>query len=358
MRALVTGANGLIGANLVRVLEDQDHDVRGMVRPTSDLRGLEGRQAQLVEGDVRRSADLVAACEGVDVLFHTAAVFAYWGLPPEDVRNTAIEGARNAIEAAAEAGVGRVVLTSSSVTCGSSRRREPRDERWQIAADEEAPAYFHAKAAAERAAIERATELGVELVMALPCITIGGPDYKPVPSNAHLLDYLADPTRLGFPGGCNIVDVDDVARGHLLLAEQGQPGQRYLLGSENWEWMEIFATVSRLCGTHGPGVQVNHTSGLLVAAAWELSAALTGKRPPATREQARTIGRFYFYRSDRARALGWTPRPSSQAIARALGWLLASPHVPGATRRRLRLDPAVHRALEDGWSPPSWQAAP
>lgn len=347
MRALVTGASGLIGANLVRLLEARGDAVRGMVRPESDLRGLAGRSAERVYGDVRVKADLVAACEGVDVLFHTAAVFAYWGVPEAQVRDTAVQGARNAVEAAHEAGVGRVVLTSSSVTCGSSRSRVPRDEDQHIAPDEEAPSYFHAKAAAERAALERASELGVELVLALPCITVGGPDHKPVPSNAHLLDYLADPSRLSFPGGCNVVDVDDVARGHLLLAERGTPGQRYLLGAENWEWTEIFSAVSQLCGTHGPGATVNHTGGLLVASAWELSAALTGRRPPATREQARTIGRYYYYRSDRARLLGYSPRPTRLALARALAWLVASEHVDGRLRRRLRLDPAVHRAREE-----------
>ena len=197
MNALVTGAAGLIGTNLCRELLAHGDTVRAVIRPGG--RSPDAAPLEIVEADVRERGALVEAARGCDVLFHTAATFAYWGVPEAELFRTAVEGARNAVEAAHEAGVARLVLTSSSVTCGSSLRLAPRDERDQLGADEVCPAYFRAKAEAERSAVERAHELDVDLVLALPTITVGGPDDKPVPSNAHLLDYLADPYHFTFP---------------------------------------------------------------------------------------------------------------------------------------------------------------
>lgn len=343
MKALVTGANGLIGANLVRELLQAGYSVRAMVRPTSDLRSLNGVTVETVHGDLFDPPSLQRAAQGCDLLFHTAAVFAYWGYDEQALHRIIVEGTRNVLQAAAMGGIGRIVLTSSSVVLGSSLKTLPRDEQYQIH-DQEAPPYFLAKALQEQTAMDQAKDLGLDLVAVCPTITVGPHDYHLVPSNAVIVRYLEDPLKATYPGGCNIVHVGDVARGHRLAAESGQPGERYVLGSENWEWSLIHRTIAELCGVVPPRMMTNHTSAYLAASAMELMAKVTRKPPASTRVQARTVGRFYWYSHAKAAALGYSPRPARQALAEAIAWLVTSPHISPRLRQRLRLGREVREA--------------
>jgi dihydroflavonol-4-reductase len=340
VRALVTGSNGLIGSNIVRVLLEQGHEVRGLVRATSDVRALEGLDVEHVPGDVLDRASLESAMQGCDVVFHTAGVFTYWDRDPRQLESVVLDGTRYALEAADSQGVGRFVLTSSSVTCGSAPRPESRDERDHLR-DPHAPAYYLTKARQEREALELSDSLGLDLVAACPAITVGGPDYRLLPSNAIVVNYLNDPFAFTFPGGCNVVHVEDVARGHVLLAEMGERGQRYLLGSENLTWAEIHRTVAELCGVRPPTWTTTLTAAYLAASAMELAARWTKKPPVSTRAEAKALGRYYWYRSERAAALGYRPRSSRQALAEAIAWLVQSPHMTRAMRDRLRLNSEV-----------------
>jgi dihydroflavonol-4-reductase len=334
VRALVTGSNGLIGSNIVRALVGQGHTVRGLVRDTSDVRSLLGLDVELAPGDVLAPSTLETAMEDCDVVFHTAGIFAYWGHDQRHLERVVLEGTRNTLAAAQSAGVGRVVLTSSSVTCGSSPRPEARDERDHLR-DPDAPSYYLTKARQEREAFELADELGLDLVAVCPAITVGGPDYRLLPSNAIIVNYLNDPFSFTFPGGCNVVHVEDVALGHVLVAERGERGERYLLGSENLSWADIHSTVAELCGVRGPTMTASLTAAYLAASAMELAARWTKKPPTSTRAEAKALGRYYWYRSDRAMAFGYRPRASRRALADAIAWLLDSPHVTGAMRARL-----------------------
>jgi dihydroflavonol-4-reductase len=335
VRALVTGSNGLIGSNIVRALVDDGHQVRGLVRATSDLRSLEGLDVELVPGDVLDRESLDSAAAGCDVVFHTAGVFSYWTRDQEQLESVVVEGTRNSLEAAAESGVSRFVLTSSSVTCGSAPGPQLRDERDHLS-DPDAPAYYVLKARQERLALEMADELGMELVVACPAITVGGPDFRLLPSNAIIVNYLHDPFSFTFPGGCNVVHVEDVARGHVLLADKGEPGQRYLLGSDNLTWAEVHATIAELCGVRRPTFTTTLTAAYLAASTMELAARWTRKPPASTRAEAKALGRHYWYRSDRAMGLGYRPRSSRWALARAVAWLLQSRHLSPSVRARLR----------------------
>ena len=340
MKALVTGANGLIGANLVRELLATGHTVRAMVRSTSHLQSLAGVTVERVQGDIFDPPSLRQAAQGCDVLFHTAGVFAYWGYSDQELNRIIVEGTRNVVDAAQAAGVQRMVLTSSSVVMGSSTKTVPRDERHEIR-DKDAPPYFLAKARQEQAAIAQAQALGLELIAVCPTITVGSHDYHLVPSNAIIVSYLNDPYKATYPGGCNIVHVRDIARGHILAAEKGQPGERYVLGSENWEWSLIHRTISELCGVPGPSMMANHTTAYLTATAMELLSKLTKKAPTSTRAQARTVGRFYWYRHDKIAALGYTPQSARSALAEAIAWLVTSPHIAPNLRNRLKLSREV-----------------
>ncbi|MBL3591291.1 MAG: NAD-dependent epimerase/dehydratase family protein [gamma proteobacterium endosymbiont of Lamellibrachia anaximandri] len=343
MKALITGANGLIGANLARELLKTGHAVRAMVRPTSDLSSLHSLPVETVNGDVLASDTLAVAMQGCDTVFHTAATFTYWGWSEQQLETLAVDGSLNVINAAQQAGVGRVVLTSSSIVLGSSHRPLVRDESFRL--DEaDAPPYFLAKERQEQSAFERAAEQGVELVAVCPTMSLGPHGYRLGPSNGIVVSYLSDNFRSTFPGGCNIVSVSDVAKGHILAAEKGQPGTRYLAGSENLEWSKIHQIISELCGLSGPHWKANHATSFLAAAASEIISSLTGKPPLTTRTQAKMVGRYYWYDHKKLAQLGYHPKSARRALAEAISWLATSPHISRHTRTTLTLSREVYEA--------------
>ncbi len=343
MKTLVTGANGFVGANLVRELLSAGHEVRAFVRPKSDLRSLKGLEMETVFGDVLQLDSLVTAARGCNLLFHAAAVFAYWNHTPEDLKRVAVQGTLNALDAALQAEISRVVLTSSTVIFGSNTQRRVRDE---MSAFNEIDAYAIAKAAQDQAAFARAAQLGLDLVAICPGMCLGAHDYKLSPSNAIICSYLKDPWKMTWPGGCNLVSVREVARGHLLAAEKGISGQRYIVGGENLEWPAIHKLISELCGIEGPNITANHTSTYLAATAQEWIAWLTGQAPLSTRVQARMVGRYYWYNHAHAAALGFRPDSARIALADAIAWLLNTPHISMALRASLNPSREVYAAWE------------
>jgi dihydroflavonol-4-reductase len=346
MRALVTGANGLIGANLVRELLRAGDEVTGFVRGRSDVTGIADLPIRMATGDVLAPETLAAAMEGQDFVFHTAVAFSYWGPTPEAMARTAIDGSLNVIEAAAAAGVRRVVMTSSSVTLGAAYSPDVRDEEAAAEDDPDESAYVLAKIAQERAASEAARRLGVEIVFACPTMTVGAFGAALGPSNGLITAYLADPLRLTWAGGCNIAAASDVATGHRLLATRGSPGARYVLGGENLDWRQIHGLVAELAGVATPRTQASAVTCWGIALAEEARARITGKSPLATRAQARMVGRYYWYSHARAAALGYRARLARAALAGALEWLSATPHVSRETRAGMRLAREVQAARQ------------
>ena len=338
MSVLVTGATGLVGAQVCRELLADGQDVAAMVRRRTPPHGTRPVVAHL---DV--PADLERAMAGHDTVFHCAAIYAYGRAREEELEAVNVTGTRDVLRAAASAGVRRVVVTSSSVTCGSSGGRAARDEA-HAPSEEFAPAYFGSKVRQEQTAFETGAELGVEVVVACPTVVLGGPATRLVPSNAILLRYLLDPTRSTYPGGCNVVALDDVARGHVLVAERGTPGERYLLGGENVSWRLLHTLLAELAGVPGPFAEVSTTMAVLAAAASELAASVTSTEPLTTRDEALTIGRYYWYDDRRARALGYTSGSARQAVAGSLSWLLAGDDLPRWVRESLRPAPEVRAA--------------
>jgi dihydroflavonol-4-reductase len=224
---------------------------------------------------------------------------------------------------------------------GSSTNKIIRDETDEF---NEADAYSIAKAEQEKAGFARAEKLGMELVAVCPTMSVGPHDYRLSPSSAIICAYLNDPFKVTFAGGINIVSVRDVARGHILVAESGRPGRRYVLGSENLEWAAVHLMISELCGVTGPNLQANHATSYLAATAVEIVATLAGKPPLSTRAQAKMVGRYYWYRHTRAAKLGYSPQPAREALADAIGWLLSTPHIPMTLRGTLTISPEVYNA--------------
>lgn len=343
MRALITGANGLIGANLARELLHAGHEVRAMTRAGSDQRSLHGLTLETVTADVLEPASLTTAIQGCDVVFHTAAAFTYWGWSPEQLETLAVDGTLNVLDAAHQAGVKRVVFTSSSVVLGSSHRPLVREECCELDNDN-APPYFIAKVNQERRAFEHAKALGLELVAICPTMSMGPHGYRLGPSNGIIVSYLDDHFRSTYPGGCNIVAVTDVARALIIAADKGLSGERYIAGSENLEWPQVHRMISELCGLDGPHWKANHTTSFLAACASELTARITNKAPLTTREQAGMVGRYYWYKHHKLSQLGFRPKPAREALAEAISWLAASSHVSRQTRTTLKLSHEVYAA--------------
>jgi dihydroflavonol-4-reductase len=334
MRALVTGANGLLGAHLCRELLKAGHQVRALVRRTSNLKGLEGVDAEQVFGDVREAASMRPACEGVDVVFHAAAVFAYFGYARETMMQTAAEGTRTVLEAAKAGGAKRVVLTSSTAIFGGADEPRALAEGSPVVGDD-APDYFLSKAVQERSAVEKARELGLELGIANPSLFIGPHDYRPSTSLQTITGYMNDPLKLTYPGGICITHAADVARGHILIAERGEPFERYILGGDNVEWRAVHDTLSELLGVSTPRLKVGKASAYLGALLFEATSKVTGKPPLANRVMAAQVGKYFWYSSEKAKKLGYTSRPYRQTLAETIKWLLDSPHVSAAQRKKL-----------------------
>jgi dihydroflavonol-4-reductase len=342
MRALVTGANGFIGSHVVRALLAKGHSVRALIRPTSDLRSLEGLDVEMAIGDIQQPDTLTAAMEGCDWVFHVAGVFSYWRQPPEQLIGEAKEGARHVMAAAKAAGVCRMVLTSSSVVFGCTGQQRILDEA-HPGSIESAPAYVLAKKAQVDAAFEMAKDGAVELVSVHPTVVVGGHDYGLTESNHHIVSYLQDLFKTSWIGGCNIASVQDVAQGHILAAENGRSGERYLLGGENLEWQAIHQLISSLTGMPGPYLKVYHTAAYLASALQEALSLLTNDRPISTREQAKMVGNYYWYSHQKAaEELGYVGRSAKAALIEAISWLAASEHVSPSIRSQFELSPEIY----------------
>ncbi len=336
MKVLVTGANGLLGNHLVRQLLATGHQVRAMVRQSSNLAALEGLDIEYSYGDVRQADSLEAAARGCEMLYHTAAVFSYWGHSREEMMETARQGARNAVMAAQKAGITRMVLTSSAAVLGARRDPVALAELDDVPM-EQAPDYFASKIIQEQAALEAGKELGVEVIAVNPSVFIGPRDIRPSAGLAMLTDYIADPLKMTWPGGVNILHVEDVAKAHILLADKGTPGERHIVCGENWQWRKVHADLSALTGLRGPGLSMSPTLARLGAAAMEFGAKVTGKPPMATSDQAQVVGCYFWYKGDKAMALGFSPRPSREALVDSLAWLVDSPHMDPKMRKKMRL---------------------
>ena len=232
MRTFVTGGTGFVGGAVVRCLVARGHSVRALVRRGSTTRQLDGMPVEEVEGDLENGESLRRGIDGCEWVFHVAALYSYWGHPWEEFYQVNVEGTRRILEACAEAGVSRVVYTSSISTLGLAQDHSPANEDTPSALADMIGSYKRSKFMAEEVAREYGRK-GLPVVVVNPAAPVGVGDHKPTPTGQMILDFLRG-RMFGFVDtGLTIVDVDDVAVGHLLAAERGRVGERYILGGEN-----------------------------------------------------------------------------------------------------------------------------
>lgn len=343
-KVLVTGASGFLGSRLVRRMAERGYPLKLLIRPGSSLGALEGVPSsayEVVRGDVTIEHEVYRALAGCDRMLHLAAVFKMWSRDRKEILDAAILGTEATLSAAKKRGLHKVVVTSSVASIGVSDRPEPLDETasWNL---QDSETYIVAKRRAEERALAFARE-GLPVVVVNPGGIFGPGDWKPTPSGESILAYLRWRLPMGFPmsdGGLNVVDVDDVAEGHLLALDRGRPGERYILGGENLTWERQYAILSELTGLAGPGHKSSRTTAMWIGRMLEIAALFTDKEPPVTYKLARDyVGRYAWVSSAKAeRELGYTHRPARAAFLREIKWYVFRGYLEDSELRHLRLD--------------------
>lgn len=322
---LVTGATGLVGGAIVRALLKAGYDVHALVRPASNRANLAGYAVTERQGDILDPATVARALEGVRFLVHSAADYRLWARDPEVIARTNVEGTRIVMEAALEAGVERIVYTSSVATIAPAPDGTPADESRKAEPSQEMGPYKRSKIIAERLVERMVAERRLPAVIVNPSTPVGPGDVRPTPTGRLVLDAA----RGRMPGfvetGLNVAHVDDVAEGHVLALRKGRVGERYILGGDNVPLSEILAAIAKLSGRRPPRIKIPHAAVYPAAVASEAWARITGREPLITREGLRLSRQHMFYSDAKARSeLGYKSRLYSEALADAVSWFAAN----------------------------------
>jgi len=320
MTALVTGATGFVGSHVTRQLVNAGQSVRVLVRPNSNLQALAGLHVEYFEGDLRDQKSLGRALKGIRRVFHVAADYRLWTPRPEEIYQTNVEGTRNLLDAAGHSGVERIVYTSTVATIAVPRQGALPNEGTQATLDEMIGHYKRSKFLAERVAVEAASA-GMPVVIVNPTAPVGPWDWKPTPTGRIILDFLRGKMPAYVDTGLNVAPVEDIAKGHLLAAEKGRAGERYILGGRNMTLKQILDALSAITGRRAPRLRLPHAIALAAGYADQLFSRLTGREPQIPVEGVKMSRHRMFVESDKAeRELGYKPTSVGAALERAVNW--------------------------------------
>ncbi|HYA22817.1 MAG TPA: hopanoid-associated sugar epimerase [Terriglobales bacterium] len=328
MKAFVTGATGFVGSHVARALAEQSADLRLLVRAHSDLRNIEGLNAERVIGDLRQPASLEKAIAGCEVVFHVAADYRLWVRDPEQMYKANVEGTGAILSAAKKNGVRRVVYTSSVATMGFTANGHPADENSPVSLENMIGPYKRSKFMAEQVALE-AGRSGMDVVVVNPTTPMGERDIKPTPTGRIVVDFLKRKFPAYVDTGLNLVDVRECARGHVAALEKGRSGERYILGGENLTLKQILDKLAAITGLPSPKVKVPYLMALATGVVDELvTGRILGREPRATIDAVRMGRKKMFVTSAKAeRELGWKPAPVDDALRRAVDWFRENGYV-------------------------------
>jgi dihydroflavonol-4-reductase len=320
MTTLVTGATGFVGSHVARQLVSTGQSVRVLVRPGSNSEALGGLDVEYFEGDLRDASSLERAMEGVRRVFHVAADYRLWTPRPEEIYENNVEGTRRVLAAAQRAGVERIVYTSTVATIAVPRHGALPNEDTRATVDEMIGHYKRSKFLAEQVAVEAAVA-GVPVVIVNPTAPVGPWDWKPTPTGRIILDFLKGKMPAYVDTGLNVAAVEDIAAGHLLAAEKGRIGERYILGARNMTLKQILDALSTITGRPAPRVRLPHAVALAAGYADQLFSRLAGREPQIPVEGVKMSRHRMFVESDKAaRELGYKPTSVEAALERAVRW--------------------------------------
>lgn len=327
MKVFVTGATGFIGASLVRELLKDGYEVRALARARSDRRNLLGLDLEVCEGDLRDCDSLEKGLKGCEMLFHAAADYRLWTRNPSEMYEINVGGTRNVLDAALSLGLSRVVYTSSVGTLGNPGDGQPGNENTPVSFPDMVGHYKKSKFLAEREA-ESFIGRGLPLVIVNPSTPIGALDIKPTPTGKIIVDFLNRKMPAYLDTGLNIIDVEMCARGHILAAEKGRIGEKYILGNENLTLERIFAMLEEITGIAAPKVRLPYTPILLAAYVNEAFSRCTGKEPLIPLAGVQMAKKFmYFDPSKAVRELGLAQRPVLESLQKAVNWFRGNGYV-------------------------------
>ena len=313
---LVTGASGFLGWHIAKILTEQGHRVRALCRPTSQLRELD---VERINGDLRDAASLDRSVEGCERVYHVAADYRLWSKHPEDLYAANVEGTRNLLDAAIRAGAQRIVYTST-VGCIGMPAGQLGDENMPVSEADMTGHYKLSKWRAEQVALEKA-RAGAPIVIVNPTAPIGDHDWKPTPTGKIIVDFLANRLPAFVDTGLNLVDVHDVAQGHILAADKGKPGERYILGCENLTLEQILQRLAKLAHKSAPKVKLPYAVAYAAGVASTALAGITGKEPRVPLEGVRMARKKMFVtHAKAARDLGFRPGSVDTALQNAITW--------------------------------------
>jgi dihydroflavonol-4-reductase len=325
MTTLVTGATGFVGSAVARVLAARGHELRLLVRQSSDRRNLADLKAEVVIGDLTDAASLKLAAAGCRYVVHVAADYRVWVPNPDAMLRANVDGAVAMVRAAADAGAERIVHCSSVAALGQIGDGTPADEATPTNEADFVGIYKRSKYLAERAVLDLAERDSLPVVVVNPAAPVGPRDIKPTPTGKMILDAAAGRMPAYIDTGLNIVHVDDVAEGHVLALEKGRIGQRYVLGGENMALKDILHLVADVVHRRPPFIRLPEAAVWPAALVMEKLAGITGIAPMMTRDHLKMARKKMYFSSAKAKAeLGYAPRPVRSAVEDAVSWFRAN----------------------------------
>jgi dihydroflavonol-4-reductase len=328
MKLFITGATGFVGSHVARMAAEQGAELRLLTRQTSITANLP-KGAELVQGDLREPAKFAAALRGCDALIHVAADYRLWVPDPAGMYKANVEGTRELLRLTREAGVRRVVYTSSVATMGFRKDASVVDEETPVSEVHMIGHYKRSKWMAEQEAIA-AARAGQEVVILNPTTPVGAMDVKPTPTGRIIVDFLNKKFPAYVETGLNLVDVAEIARMHLAALERGRFGERYILGGENLTLKQILDKLAAMTGLPSPTIKVAHAVAMAFAFFDEtVTGKLRGKEPRATVEAVRMGKKMMWASSEKAeRELGWKVLPVDDPLRTAVAWFVANGYAP------------------------------
>lgn len=331
MRAFVTGATGFIGAHIARALLERGGRVRCLVRGSSPGTNLDGLDVETVRGDLTDIDSLRRGIEGCEAVYHCAADYRLWVPDPQVMYAVNVEGTRNVMQAAADLDVGRVVYTSTVGALGLHADGRPADETTPVWLDDMVGHYKRSKFLAERVA-EEWVGRGLPVVIVNPSTPVGEMDVKPTATGQMIVDFLNGRMSAYVETGLNLIDVRDCALGHLLAAERGRVGEKYILGHSNMSLKEILEMLASISGGRAPRIKLPHWVPMTVAAVDSFAAGLL-RRTPRLPIDGVKLSRYkmYFDPSKAVSRLGLPQTPVEQALRRAVNWFRERGYVRGCS---------------------------
>jgi dihydroflavonol-4-reductase len=331
---LVTGAAGFLGSHVARQLIARGEEVRVLMRASSTNRAVADLSLEYVTGDLRDPASLDRALKGIKRVFHVAADYRLWAKRSQDIYDSNVGGTKNILDAARRAGVEQFIYTSTVATIAVDRPQHP-NESTDARLEEMVGHYKRSKWLAEREALS-AAKAGLPVIIAMPTTPVGPWDWKPTPTGKIILDFLNGNMPGYVETGLNFVGVEECAAGHLLVAEKGKVGERYLLGAENLTLKQLLDKLASITGLPAPRLKIPHALALGVAYAETAFSRIIRREPQIPVEGVKIARHMMFVDCSRAqRELGFQPGAVSAALERAVRWYEANGYVSKGRAKRM-----------------------